>query len=269
MKNMTKLLVLAGLILAVAFSGCLGGDDPADNNTTAATGFAKDVKLSENNTVLTFTFSANPTTGYDWTLTENITGILNKTVDNYTASSDAPGASGVHTWAFTGEKAGIVTLNFIYARSFEDGSTIENLTYVIEVKEDKSIEIIASSTADGTGTFPKAVTLENENAVLKLVFTENPTTGYSWATDVSPANVLNKTLDNSSSAAAESDEPTTGAPSIHTWEYAGLKAGMAALTFDYNRSFEENSTTEKAIYTVIVDENNKIKITGILYDTLE
>ena len=260
MKNMAKLLVLAGLVFAVAFSGCLDNNNSADN-TVIAHGFEKEVKLSEKNTVLTLRFEANPTTGYDWTLTESQTGILNKSIDSYTASSDLPGSPGIHTWTYKGETPGTVTLNFIYSRSFEEGSTIENLTYVLEVKENKSIEIISSSTVGDNGSYAKAVMLENESETLKFVFTENISAGYSWENSIKPTDVLQKTFDGSLPAV----DDFSGAPAIHTWEYSGLKAGTSTVTF--NCSAPDGNLSERAVYTVSVDKNNKITILDIFYDT--
>ena len=263
MKNTTKLMGLTCLFFAVVLSGCLNGGDSAN----AAVGFEKEIKLSENNTILTFSFDANPTTGYDWTLTENQTGILNKTIDNYTISNasdtPAPGTPGIHTWAYTGETPGTVELNFIYSRSFEEDSTIDNLTYVVEVKEDKSIEILSSSTVGDNGAYAKGVMLENESATLKFVFTENISAGYSWENSVKPTNVLNKTFDGS--LPAVDDFPR--APAIHTWKYLGSKAGTATVTF--NCSAPSGNLSERAVYIVSVDKNNKITILSILYDTFE
>ena len=261
MKNMAKLLVLAGLVFAVAFSGCLNSSDSADNTTTAH-GFEKGVKLSKNNTVLTLKFEENPTTGYDWTLTESQTGILNKSIDNYTVSSDLPGSPGIHTWAYEGETPGTVTLNYIYSRSFEEDSTIENLTYVVEVKENKSIGIISSSTVGDNGSYAKAVMLENESKTLKFVFTENISAGYSWENSILPTDSLKKTFDGSLPAV----DDLAGAPAIHTWEYAGLKAGTSTVIFDCRAP--DGNLSERAVYTVSVDKNNKITILDILYDTL-
>ena len=267
MRNILKLMIVTSLIFAVAFSGCLGGDTA--NNTTTETGFEKEIKLSENNTVLTLIFNENPTTGYGWALTESQTGVLNKRSDTYDVLSDASGASatpgtpGIHTWIYTGETPGTVTLNYIYSRSFEEGSTIENLTYIVKVKEDKSIEIISSSTLGHDGAYAKDVMLEDENETLKFVFTENISAGYSWKNSIKPTDVLEKTFDGSLPAVGDLPK----APAIHTWKYEGVKAGTATVTF--NCSAPDGNPSEKAIYTVSVDRNNKMKILSIHYDTLE
>ena len=187
LKNTTKLLVLAGLILVVALSGCLGGDDPANNTTENGQSVATDVTgktidpannntseivakdngtsgnnntstasstspdkassarddiLSENNKVLTFNFGA--TTGQDWKLTENKSGILSKTSDNY--------ASGLHTWSFKGETPGLVTLNFDYSQASAGSNSSESRSYTIEVKDDKSMTIVGSSSSSGSAS---------------------------------------------------------------------------------------------------------------------
>ena len=185
LKNITKLLVLACLLFAVTLSGCLGGNDKIDNNTpnnttnsvannatnniitndeandttndaanyttnntnTAETSSEIDAKLSENNTLLTFTSDAGRITGKDWELwelTEDESGILSKTSDSY--------ASGRHMWSFKGEKSGTVRLEFMYYQSMNTGK-IE--TYTIEVYDDKSMAIVDQSVGGFSETYPK------------------------------------------------------------------------------------------------------------------
>ena len=176
---MTKLLILTGLIFVVALSGCLGGDTGTDNNateegsdaasqmpgkdstndTTIATNdgssgssnsnnnnnpsspdeasSARDAILSESDKVLTFKLGA--TTGQDWKLTENKSGILSKTSDSY--------ASGVHTWSFKGETPGLVTLDFEYSQASAGSNVSESRSYSIEVNDDKSMTIHSSGSS--------------------------------------------------------------------------------------------------------------------------
>ena len=272
MKNLSKLLILVGLILAVALSGCLGGNNGAGNNTpdtdtpdtgAGASNFSKNVTLSDNNTVLNFEFTTNPSTGYGWTLTANQTGLLNEVANDITTPG-LPGAPGVQIWSFEGNQAGLVSLNFIYARSFEDNSTVEDLTYVIEVKDDMSMIIFSVSSPYVDILRSKETTLENNSTALKLVFGSNPTTGYDWTVSVTPAGVLNMTKD-------DFNAPTTGlvgASGTHIFEFEGLKAGSANVTLNYLRSFEAGSTIENAVYGIKVNENKTLEIVSISYDTL-
>lgn len=59
----------------------------------------------------------NPTTGYRWEIEENPDGVLRMIVDKYEqdlSSQSATGGGGVHTWVYSGEKAGETTLTFRY-----------------------------------------------------------------------------------------------------------------------------------------------------------
>ena len=175
------------------------------------------------------------------------------------------GAPGTHTWIFAGNASGVVELNFVYSRSFENNTTVENLTYVIDVKDDKSMEILSVSSPEGN-LLPlyKTTTVENNSSVLKMVSQENPTTGYAWNVTLTPTDVLNKTRD-------FYDAPTTeaaGAPGAHTWEFDGLKAGTANVTLSYLRSFEADKPIENAVYNINVYENKTLEIVGISFDTL-
>ena len=105
----------------------------------------ENVTLSDDNMLLTFSFYSNPTTGYGWTVTEDPEGILTQLSDEYIPDEVDPeivGSGGIHTWTYEGNAPGEVTLNFVYARSFEEDSTIEDLTYTIIVNDDYSLEIL-------------------------------------------------------------------------------------------------------------------------------
>ncbi len=260
-------MILVGLVLAVAFSGCLGSDDggnETDNNTTVEpTHFYKNVTLAENDTVIKFEFTTNPSTGYGWDMTANKTGVLNETVNNV-ATPDMPGAPGIHTFSYKAQAPGTVALNFKYERSFENNTTVEDLTYVVQVYQNNTVEILSVSTPTGNLLpIAKNVTLEKNNTAVKMMFTENPTTGYSWNISMTPSDILNMTTDH-----LDTPVNNTGASGVHTWEFASLKAGNVSLVFDHNRSFENNSTTETATFNLKTNSDNTIEIRGVSFDTV-
>ncbi|WNY22987.1 hypothetical protein MmiHf6_02830 [Methanimicrococcus hongohii] len=264
-----KLLIIAGLILAVAFSGCLGSDDDVvdepDNNTTAeATHFYKNVTVEDNDTVVKFELTSNPSTGYGWTATANKTGILNETVNNV-ATPDMVGAPGVHTFSYKAQAAGTVELNFKYERSFENNTTLEDLTYVIQVYQNNTVEILSVTSPTGNLLpLSKNVTLENNSTAVKMMFTENPTTGYTWNISMTPSDVLNISKDHFDTPATD----LVGAAGVHTWQFESLKAGNVSLVFNHNRSFEDNSTTEIVVFGLKTNTDKTIEIRSISLDTV-
>ncbi|WP_316560066.1 protease inhibitor I42 family protein [Methanimicrococcus stummii] len=269
MKNLTKLLILTGLILAVALSGCLGSDDggaETDNNTNVSVShFYKNVTLAENDTVVKFDFTSNPTTGYGWAVTVNKTGILDEILIEATADdSDLVGAPIVQQFYYKAQAPGTVALNFKYERSFEEGTTVEDLTYVIQVYQNNTAEIVSVSSAAGN-LLPlyKEAGLEKNGTVMKIMFAENPTTGYTWNITMTPTDVLHMSKD-------YIDTPVTdavGAAGVHTWEFDTLKAGNVSVLFDHNRSFENASTTETAVFSLKANSDGTIEIRGISLDT--
>jgi predicted secreted protein len=251
-------MILIGLVLAVAFSGCLGGGTNETDNTSH---FYKNVTLTENDTVVKFEFTTNPSTGYGWEVTANNTSILNETVNDITtASTNMTGAPGIHTFSYEAQSPGTVALNFRYERSFENNSTLEDLTFVIQVNADNTIEILSVTTPVG-GYLPlsKNVTLVESSAAIKMVFAENPTTGYRWNVSMTPTDVLNMTIDRSEDTATG----MPGAPSIHTWQFGSLKEGNVSLVFDHNRAFENGSTTETAVFELRTNADSTIEIRSI------
>jgi predicted secreted protein len=267
LKNLAKILILTCLILAVAFSGCLGGGgDDSTNETGNTSYFYKNITLAENDTILKFEFITNPSTGYGWVMTANNTGVLNEVVNNVTTStSGMVGASGIHTFSYKAQSPGMTSLNFKYERSFENDTTLEDLTCVIQVNSDNTIEILSVTTPDGNLLpFPKSVTLEENGTAIQMTFKENPTTGYTWNVSVAPANVLNMTADNFISP--NTDMP--GASGLRAWQFESLKAGKVSLIFDHNRSFEDESTTEIVVVELETNANGIIKIRGICLATV-
>ncbi|MBQ6267699.1 MAG: protease inhibitor I42 family protein [Clostridia bacterium] len=71
---------------------------------------------------VTFHFLANPTTGYDWTVTQE-GDALTLTEEHYTQDPAPPGfggVGGVKYYTLTAGHAGSATLRFVYGRSWED-----------------------------------------------------------------------------------------------------------------------------------------------------
>lgn len=268
MKNLTKLLILVGLILAVALSGCLGGDkdggNETDNNSTASSHFYKNVTLTENDTTIRFEFTTNPSTGYGWDVTADKKSLLTETYNNI-STTELPGAPGVHTFDFKAASPGTVALNFKYQRSFENNTTIEDLTYIIQVYQNNTVELISIFSPEGN-LLPlfKNTTLEKNDTVIRITLGENPTTGYSWNLSMTPSDVLNKTEDHFNTSNSEN----VGAPGYHTWTFESLKAGNVTVTFDHNRNFEENSTTEIVVYKLKTNSDKTVEIRSISLDTV-
>ena len=70
---------------------------------------------------VTFHFLSNPTTGYDWTMSQE-GDALTLTEEHYTQDPAPPGwggVGGVKYYTFTADHAGSVTLRFVYGRSWE------------------------------------------------------------------------------------------------------------------------------------------------------
>lgn len=73
-------------------------------------------------TAVTFHFLSNPTTGYDWTVSQEGDAVT-LTEEHYTQDPAPPGVGGVggvKYYTFTADHAGSVTLRFVYGRSWEN-----------------------------------------------------------------------------------------------------------------------------------------------------
>ncbi|MBR2732331.1 MAG: protease inhibitor I42 family protein [Clostridia bacterium] len=91
---------------------------------------------------VTFHFLANPTTGYDWTMTQEGDAVALEEA-HYTADPVPPGTGGgggVKYFTFTATQPGTATLRFVYGRSWEnDPGRI--ITAVIAVSKDGKLTV--------------------------------------------------------------------------------------------------------------------------------
>jgi inhibitor of cysteine peptidase len=70
---------------------------------------------------MTLTLPGNPSTGYQWTVPQEIEANLTLHDSSYTPGSDRIGAPGHYTFHFEAQHEGTVNLRMVYARSFETG----------------------------------------------------------------------------------------------------------------------------------------------------
>jgi inhibitor of cysteine peptidase len=118
-------LTLVVVVCAAALLTACGGSGGAtikvtegDNDKTVA------AKVGDE---LSVTLKENPTTGYEWTM---IAGPgLSAVSDAFTGPESSPsplmGAGGTHTWVYTVDQAGTLTLTGVYARSWESKSAAD------------------------------------------------------------------------------------------------------------------------------------------------
>ena len=126
-KGRFSLTLLIGVALFAA-AGCGSGGEVKIGDTDNAS----QVPLEVGQT-LVLSLDSNPTTGYQWEITELDEAILKQTGHEYEA--DQPvliGSGGKEVWRFQAQSSGSTTLSLGYKRSWEEG--IEPIqTYSVEV----------------------------------------------------------------------------------------------------------------------------------------
>ena len=75
----------------------------------------------------------NPTTGYEWTLTETDPARLPLADSSYARNSDLIGAGGAYQFRFSAQNTGDVKLRLAYKRSWETG-TAESFTVTVRIR---------------------------------------------------------------------------------------------------------------------------------------
>ena len=126
-KGRFSLTLLIGVALFTA-AGCGSGGEVKIGDTDDG----GQVPLEVGQT-LVLSLDSNPTTGYQWEITELDEAILKQTGHEYEA--DQPvliGSGGKEVWRFQAQSSGSTTLSLGYKRSWEEG--IEPIqTYSVEV----------------------------------------------------------------------------------------------------------------------------------------
>ena len=90
----------------------------------------------------TLTVPSNPTTGYEWTVTQDPELFeISSTYEADQQDEEIVGAGGTQTFVLTPKEAGTTTVEFLYERSFEENSTEMRLTYGIKVSKDMQIKV--------------------------------------------------------------------------------------------------------------------------------
>lgn len=94
---------------------------------------------------------------------------------------------------------------------------------------------------------------DTDNIVLKvgntkdIILEENPSTGYAWSVEPNEDGIIEIVKDYYMEGL-----PVPGASGQHMWRIKALEKGETTLTFNYERSWEENSSIETKTITIIV-----------------
>lgn len=199
---------------------------------------------------LTIVLDENPTTGYGWTYAVSAEGKLREISSEYAqdgGTAGLVGAGGKRTWVFEGVMPGDVTLQFGYARPFEEGvGPVRSVSYFVRIGE--SLEPSLRGHAEAAGTF----------AFISLA--ENPTTGYQWAVERSAEGILNQ--DGDEYMPDPAPEGMTGSGGTHAWRFAAAAAGQVTLRFSLQRSWEAGAEDTLSL-TFAVDEGLNVALLSV------
>lgn len=191
---------------------------------------------------LTIVLDENPTTGYGWSYTPSAEGMLREVSSEYAQDPDSAGlmgAGGKRTWVFEGLMPGDVTLQFQYARPFEEGvDPVRSVSYFLRIGEDLQPSLRGQVEASGIFAF--------------ISLAENPTTGYQWAIELSAEGIMDQDGDEYTPDTVP--EGMTGAGGMHTWRFGTLAPGEVTLRFSLQRSWEAGAEDALSL-TFAVDGN--------------
>lgn len=123
MKNLVTSLIISLLLTACA-----------SNEISVP---ASDFNLVKNET-FKINLASNPTTGYSWKWTnKGDINIVDTLKVDYVINNTDPnilGGGGTEIWNFKTIKSGTKILKFEYCRNWENNSTVETKTFVVNVK---------------------------------------------------------------------------------------------------------------------------------------
>ena len=105
-----------------------------------------EVSVAEDWKTLMLTLEENPSTGYSWSHSMSVEGVLVLDSDAYVAdqtSENVVGAGGHHTWTFRVLSRGCVRLTFQYYRPWEAPETaVETRVYAVVAGEDGLVDSV-------------------------------------------------------------------------------------------------------------------------------
>lgn len=226
------------LLLACAFSGCLGSDDPANNTTyTPATTVTvtKDGLAIGANEVIQITLPENPTTGYTW-FVPAVDGLIIS--ENYVSDANPDnmaGVGGTKILNITAEKEGSYEFKALYKRANDNDNAslytfVQKLDYAVPINTVSDSPNLALE-FEGTPT-PKV------GEVVEIRTRGNPTTGYEWTALMSENGML-KLLD-SKYVEDEHEEEMTGVGGTYIWYVTSDVTGTYTFDASYGRSWEDD-----------------------------
>lgn len=129
---MKKLMFSAVMIIAFMFSAAACSSNNVEIGAEA-NGTTIDLETGQK---LVISLESNPTTGFDWEVSEIDDAVITKSGDSeFTAESDLIGAGGMRTFTFKAAGTGTCTLKLIYHRAWETGIAPEQeFSVTINVK---------------------------------------------------------------------------------------------------------------------------------------
>lgn len=228
------LATLCVLLLACAFSGCLGSDDPANNTTytPVTTVTVNKVGLTiGTNEVIQAILPENPSTGYTWEVVPTPGLIVEETYVPNENNEGLVGVGGNKIFNCTAEQRGPYNFTVVYKRGNEEP------LYTFAQRWDYASPI------ETPGTEPRLQVKYEGQQVIKVgdvveVKTRgNPTTGYNWSVLQSGENNI-KILD-SKYIEDEHEEGMVGVGGTYVWYVTAEKAGNYQFDGTYSRSMED------------------------------
>ena len=130
MRTTMKTAILVGMIRLVVIIALVCFICPhvtADNESYTMSDNNSDISIEIGGT-FGISLESNPTTGYEWDVTECDYSVLELVNTGYeqaeTQSPPLPGAGGLQNWTFEGLKDGKTTLKLVYWRSWEGEESI-------------------------------------------------------------------------------------------------------------------------------------------------
>lgn len=192
----------------------------------------------------------NQTTGYMWRYAFTKEGILREVANEYKPddiSGSLVGAGGTHVWTFEGVAEGEVTVNFAYARPWENEvAPAQMISYTYRV--DAAGQVALLSVVD-----------ISENDVT-MSFAGNPTTGYDWSYAFSQDGILSEV--SNQYIPDENAMELAGVGGLHTWNFEAVAPGDITVTFTYAQPWSNEMPIETMAYLFHVDDNKKVTLDG-------
>lgn len=215
------------------------------------------------NTVLTISLPAIPSTGYEWSFDISDPEVLELITMEYVAdvhSEDMTGSGGTWVASFRGLKEGTATLLLTKAASYDETSIADQRKLEINVDDDLSLMVWDVDNGAELLWFE----LSEDETVITVRLPANETTGYAWGFASEPE-IMEHITEEYLPDEGEDMMVGQGGTWVASFRAIPGMSGETQLILSYQRAWETDPIEVRTL-VLTVDDDGTLEIAGVALD---